>query len=124
VRPQVLLGIGSLFRLAVGSGYLLAPETMSRRGFAPDIQGHVDGRMSTRGFGALHVGIAAASLRSAVRNEGVREFAILNLLCGLGDTAATLLERRDRGAWDSVVLGSVPIDALDVAWWINVLRRL
>ena len=122
--PQVLLGVGSLFRLAVGAAYLVAPDAMSRRGFAPDIRGHADGRMTTRGFGALHLGIAVATLRSAIRGEGIREFATLNLLCGLGDTAATLLERRDRGAWDSVVLGSVPIDALDVVWWVNVLRRL
>ncbi len=108
----------------MGAGYLLAPEEMSRRGFAPDIRGHADGRMSTRGFGALHLGIAAATLRSAIRGEGARELAILNLLCGLGDTAATLLERRERGAWDPVVLGSVPVDALDVGWWVNVLRRL
>jgi hypothetical protein len=124
MSPQALLGVGSLFRLAVGAGYLLAPETMSRRGLAPDIRGHDDGRMSTRGFGALHLGIGAASLRAAVRGEGIRELATLNLLCALGDSAATLLERRDRGEWDDVVLGSVPVDALDVGWWLNVLRRL
>jgi hypothetical protein len=124
MSPQALLGIGSLFRLAVGAGYLVAPEHMSRKGIAPDVRGHPNGRMSARGFGALHVGIAAATLRAAVRGEGCREFALLNLGCGLGDTVATVLERRDRGSWDPVVAGSVPIDVLDVAWWTNVLRRL
>ena len=55
---RVLLALGSLFRLAVGTGYLATPEGMAHRQLAPDIRGHPDGRMSTRGFGALHLGIA------------------------------------------------------------------
>jgi hypothetical protein len=47
---------------------------------------------------------------------------VLNLACALGDTAATLLERRDRGAWEPIVLGSVPVDVIDAAWWTNALR--
>jgi hypothetical protein len=47
---------------------------------------------------------------------------MLNLVCALGDTAATLLERRDRGRWEPVVLGSVPVDVVDVVWWANTLR--
>ena len=121
---RALLGLGSLFRLAVGAGYLATPEAMARRGFAPDISGHPNGRMSTRGFGALHLGIAIGTLRAAARNQGCRELAVLNLMCALGDTTATLLERRDRGAWEPVVLGSVPVDVIDVAWWINALRHV
>ncbi len=86
------------------------------------IRGHSDGRMSTRGFGALHIGIALGTLRAAARNESCRELALLNLACALGDTAATLLERRERGAWDPVVRGSVSVDVVDVAWWTNALR--
>jgi hypothetical protein len=119
---RLLLALGSLFRLAVGAGYLAKPEAMARRQLAPDIRGHPDGRMSTRGFGALHFGIAIGTLRAAVRNKGCREIAQLNLICALGDTAATLLERRDRGRWEPVVLGSVPVDLVDVAWWANALR--
>jgi hypothetical protein len=119
---RLLLGIGSLFRFAVGAGYLATPETMARSKLAPDIRGHPDGRMSTRGFGALHLGIALATLRAAARNQSCREFAVLNLACALGDTAATLLERRDRGAWEPIVLGSVPVDVIDAAWWTNALR--
>jgi hypothetical protein len=95
---------------------------MAGRQLAPDIRGHPDGRMSTRGFGALHLGIAVGTLRAAVRGQGCREAAALNLACALGDTAATLLERRDRGSWDRVVLGSLPVDILDVAWWMNARR--
>lgn len=119
---RLLLALGSLFRLVVGAGYLAAPEGMARRQLAPDIRGHSDGRMSARGFGALHLGIAIGTLRAAVRGEGCREVAVLNLVCALGDTAATLLERRDRGRWERVVLGSVPVDVLDVAWWMNARR--
>jgi hypothetical protein len=119
---QLLLGLGSLFRLALGAGYLTAPEAMARLQLAPDIRDHPDGRMSTRGFGALHVGVALATLRAAARNQACREVAALNLTCALADTAATLLERRDRGAWEPVVLGSVPVDLVDVAWWTNALR--
>ena len=119
-RP--LLALGSLFRLAVGAGYLVAPEAMASRRLAPDIRGHADGRMSTRGFGALHLGVAIGTIRAAARGEGCREVALLNLSCALGDTATTLLERRDRGKWERVVLGSLPIDLVDVAWWANVLR--
>jgi hypothetical protein len=54
--------------------------------------------------------------------EGGRGATLLNLLCALGDTVATLLERRDRGSWERAVLGSVPVDAVDVAWWTNALR--
>jgi hypothetical protein len=121
---RMLLALGSLLRLAVGAGYLATPEQMVNHQLAPDIRGHPDGRMSTRGFGALHLGIAIGTLRAATRNKGCRELAVLNLVCALGDTAATLLERRDRGSWERVVLGSVPVDVVDVAWWINVLRYL
>jgi hypothetical protein len=119
---RVLLGLGSLFRLVVGAGYLVAPDGMARRQLAPDIRGHPDGRMSARGFGALHLGIAIGTLRVAVRGKGCREVALLNLVCALGDTVATMLERRDRGKWERAVLGSVPIDIIDVAWWINARR--
>ena len=124
MRGRLLLGLGSLVRLAVGAGYLSNPEVMVRYGLAPDIRGHPDGRMSTRGFGALHMGIAVATLRAAARNESCRELAVLNLACALGDTAATLLERRARGEWEPVVLGSVPVDVVDVAWWTNALRHI
>jgi len=119
-----LLVIGSLFRLAVGIGYLFAPDTMARRGFAPDIRAHANGRMITRGFGALHVGVAAGTLQAAARDTGCREVALVNLVCALGDTTATLLERRARGDWDATVAGSVPVDVLDIAWWTNSLRYL
>jgi len=119
---RLLLALGSAFRLAVGAGYLAAPEEMARGQLAPDIRGHPDGRMSTRGFGALHLGIAVGTLRAAARNRGCREVAVLNLVCALGDTATTLLERRDRGSWEPVVLGSLPVDVVDVAWWANALR--
>lgn len=119
---RLLLGIGSLFRLAVGAGYLTMPEAMARHRLAPDIRGHPDGRMSTRGFGALHAGVALGTLAAAARNKSCRELAVLNLACATGDTVATLLERRDRGAWERTVLGSVPIDLVDVVWWTNALR--
>src|SRR5205807_327048 len=118
---RLLLAMGSFFRLAVGTGYLAAPDVMAQRGVAPDIRGHADGRMSARGFGALHLGVAMGTLRAAARNKGCREVAVLNLICALGDTAATLLERRSRGRWEPVVLGSVPVDVIDVAWWTNAL---
>ena len=121
---RLLLAAGSLVRLAVGAGYLAGPEWMARKELAPDIRGHPDGRMSTRGFGALHVGIAIGTLRAAARNQGCREAALLNLGCALGDTTATLLERRARGRWDAVVAGSVPVDLVDVGWWANALRYL
>ena len=124
MKGRLLLVIGSLLRCGVGAGYLAAPEAMAGSKLAPDIRGHPDGRMSTRGFGALHLGVALATLRAAARRQACREVAALNLACALGDTAATLLERRDRGAWDRVVLGSVPIDVIDVAWWTNALRYL
>ena len=119
---RLLLAVGSLFRLGVGAGYLAAPEGMATRQLAPDIRGHSDGRMSARGFGALHLGVAIGTLSAAARNKGCREVAVLNLACALGDTTATLLERRDRGRWERVVLGSLPVDLLDVAWWTNALR--
>jgi hypothetical protein len=121
---RVLLAVGSLFRVAVGAGYLAVPETMADRQLAPNVRGHPDGRMSTRGFGALHLGVAIGTLLAAARNRGCREIAVLNLACALGDTAATLLERRDRGKWERVVLGSVPVDLVDVAWWTNALRHV
>jgi hypothetical protein len=119
---RLLLALGALFRLAVGAGYLAMPEGVARHRLAPDVRGHPDGRMSTRGFGALHLGIAIGTLRAAARNKGCRDVAVVNLICALGDTAATLLERRDRGRWEPVVLGSVPVDVVDVAWWTNTLR--
>ena len=81
---RALLAMGSLFRLAVGAGYLTIPEAMAAHRLAPDIRGHPDGRMSTRGFGALHLGIAITTLRAATRNIACREVVVLNLLCALG----------------------------------------
>jgi hypothetical protein len=63
-------------------------------------------------------------VHAAALGRGYRELAVLNLMCALGDTAATVLERRERGAWEPAVAGSVPIDVIDVAWWVNALRRV
>ena len=109
-------------RLAAGVTYLVVPEAMSRRRLAPDIRNHANGRMNMRGFGALHAGVALGTLGAAARDKSCRELTVLNLACALGDTVATLLERRDRGAWERVVLGSVPVDVIDVLWWTNALR--
>lgn len=122
MNGRLLLALGSVFRVGVGAGYLAMPDTMAAHQLAPDIRGHTDGRMSARGFGALHLGIALGTLGAATRDKGCREVAMLNLMCALGDTAATLLERRDRGRWERVVLGSVPVDVVDVVWWANTLR--
>jgi hypothetical protein len=97
---------------------------MARRRLAPDIRGDPEGRMSTRGFGALHIGVAPATLGAAVRGRSCRELAQVNLGCAVGDMLATVLERRSRGRWDRVVLGSVPVDLVDVAWWAGALRAL
>ena len=95
---RLLLGLGSLVRLAVGVGYLTNPEAMARRGLAPDIRGDPDGRMSTRGFGALHTGIAMATLRAAARNKSCRELAVLNLGCALGPDVHPSYGHSDRRA--------------------------
>ncbi|MGZ8666373.1 MAG: hypothetical protein ACXWZM_04610 [Solirubrobacterales bacterium] len=94
VNGRILLGIGSLARLTVGVGYLAVPEAMARRRLAPDIRGDPEGRMSTRGFGELHVGVALATLGAAVRGRSWRELAEVNLGCAVGGTLATVLERR------------------------------
>jgi hypothetical protein len=85
LSARAYLGIGGTFRLCVGAGYLLAPEVVAGR-IAPDVRGNPDGRMSLRGFGALHVGVAIASLRAAAREETCRDAALLNLACAIGDT--------------------------------------
>jgi uncharacterized protein YjeT (DUF2065 family) len=84
---RLLLGLGSLFRLAAGVTYLVVPEAMSRRRLAPDISNHPNGRMNMRGFGALHAGVALGTLRAAARDKSCRELTVLNLACALGDTA-------------------------------------
>jgi hypothetical protein len=38
--------------------------------------------------------------------------------------ATTLLEWRDRGGPDAIVLGSLALDAVDTAWWTTALRQI
>jgi hypothetical protein len=59
-----------------------------------------------------------------IRGRSCRELAEVNLDCAVGDALATVLERRSRGRCDRVVLGSVPVDLIDVAWWAGALRSL
>ena len=122
-RSRSLMIVGSLFRAAVGAGYLFAPASMGRLGLAPDTRDSDDGRMSLRGFGALHSAVAFQTLRGALRGdaEGSDELA-LNLACAVGDTVATVLEWRTRAKPDRVVVGSLPLDIVDIVWWTVALR--
>ena len=88
----------------------------------------VEHTTENRGVPGSSPGLAIARRRGA-RNparsdprEGCQDLALLNRACAIGDTTATFLERRDRGQWEGAVLGSVPIDILDVTWWLNASR--
>ncbi|HEY5342405.1 MAG TPA: hypothetical protein VIJ66_01955 [Solirubrobacteraceae bacterium] len=121
---RALMGAGALTRLSYGLGALLAPDAMCSNRLAPDIRGHVDGRMDFRGFGGLHTSIALLTLRAARRNRNTRLLLALNLGCELSDLAATLLEWRDREHADPVVLGSLVVALVGIAAWTSALRAL
>jgi hypothetical protein len=119
-----MMALGAFVRLGAGIGYLTSPVMMSRYQLGPDVRDHPAGRMSLRGFGGLHVSVAVATLSSAARDQSCRELLALNLGCAVADAVTTLLEWRERGTADRVVLGSVPVDAVDAAWWTTALRRV
>jgi hypothetical protein len=119
-----LMGAGALTRLAYGAGALFAPEAMCARRLAPDIRGHADGRMDFRGFGGLHVSIAALTLRAALQNRNTRLLLGLSLGCELSDLTATLLELRARGRADPTVRASLLLATVGLATWTTALRAL
>jgi hypothetical protein len=121
---RLLLGAGALVRLSYGTGALLAPDAMAARRLAPDVRGHPDGRMDFRGFGALHVNVALLTLYAAFRGWEPRTVAKLNLGCELVDTGTGLLEWRDRGQADRMVVGSLVLSLVGVANWATALRAL
>jgi hypothetical protein len=121
---RLMMTLGSLVRLVAGTGYLTNPDAMSRARLAPDVRDHPAGRMSLRGFGGLHMSVALATLFSAATGRSCRELVGLNLGCAVADTATTLLEWRNRGGPDEVVLGSVPVDVVDTVWWAVALRHV
>jgi hypothetical protein len=115
---------GSLTRLSYALGALLAPDTMSALRLAPDIRGHAAGRMDFRAFGGLHINIALLTLRAACLNRDPEIALGLNIGCELSDLATTLLEWRDRGGPDRLLLGSVAVAAAGLATWTTALRNL
>lgn len=120
---RAIMGAGGLLRLAYGLGALIAPDRLSNR-VAPDVRGHAPGRMDFRGFGGLHVNVAAATLLSAFQRRHMREVLTLNLGCEIADTAVGLLEWRDRGGLDRIVTGSLVLSLGGAAAWAGALRTL
>ncbi len=119
-----LMVAGSLIRLSYALGALLAPDAMSARRLAPDVRGHAAGRMDFRAFGGLHVNIALLTLRAAVLNHDTELALRLNIGCELSDLATTLLEWRDRGGPDRILLGSAVVASAGLATWTTALRNL
>jgi hypothetical protein len=66
--------------------------------------------------------LGSATVCTAVRGGDVRPILALNLAGELGDTAAGLLEWRDRGRADALVVGSLAPSAAGIAMWIAALR--
>jgi hypothetical protein len=118
------MGLGGLIRMSYGLGALLAPDRMSASRIAPDVRDHPDGRMDFRGFGGLHTNIASATLCSAATDRYVAPMLVLNLGCEIADTAAGLLEWRDRGGPDRLVVGSLVLSTVGVGLWTSALRSL
>ncbi len=121
---RLLMGVGGLVRLSYGLGALFAPDWMSSRRLAPDIRGHADGRMDFRGFGGLHVSIAALTLRGAAQNRHARVLLALSVACELSDLSATLLEWRERGEADRTLIGSLALATVGLSTWTTALRLL
>jgi hypothetical protein len=115
--------VGSTGRLVYGLGAVLAPEWMGGR-FAPSLRGHPDPRMNLRGFGGAQSAIALYTLAEATTPEGARRVLRLNLLVDGLDTVVSLLERRDRGRFDSYAAGGVAINAAGLACWAVARRAL
>jgi hypothetical protein len=123
-RGRMILGAAALVRLAYGVGALTAPDWMARAQIAPDVRGQPEGRMDFRGFGALHLSVALCTLRAAIRGRECRTAGALNLSCDVFDTAVGLLEWRDRGGPDRVVLGSLALSVTAMGVWTAALRSL
>src|SRR5437764_766703 len=99
--------VGSVVRLAYGTGAAIAPSTMSRRRLAPRIYDMPDPRMNLRGFGGALSAIALYTIASARSPERARSLLWLNALTDTCDTAVSLLELRARGKLDRVVVGGL-----------------
>jgi len=120
---RVPIVIGSLARH--GAGAMLAPEWMGGR-WAPTLQDHPDPRMNLRGFGGAQTGIALYTLRTARSAQGARAVLSLNGLVDACDAAVSLLERRERGEFDRMVVGGVALNVTALLCWSTAavaLRR-
>jgi hypothetical protein len=113
---------GSIVRLSYAVGLLLAPDTMSKPGLAPDTTDNAYSRMTTRAFGAVHTNVSLLTLRSALVDRDVPLALGLNIGCDLGDLVATFLEWRDGELPSAAAVGSTVVQSAGIAAWSTALR--
>jgi hypothetical protein len=115
--------LGSIARLACGSGAMLAPEWMAEH-LAPTLQDHADPRMNLRGFGGAPTAIAIYTLAVARSPARARTVLGLNAMADTLDAGVSLLEWRARGKVDSVVAGGVAINLAGLVCWATAAAAL
>lgn len=116
-----IAAVGSLGRLAYALGLLLAPDGMSAWRLAPE-HSSAYARMTTRAFGAVHVNVAVATLRAAVKEANLAQMLALNIGCDAGDLLATVMERR-HGLPRIALVGSAAVQSAGMTAWAYALSR-
>ena len=122
-RWRVPMIVGSLVRLAYGTGAVALPEKMSGR-FAPTGADKPDPRMNLRGFGGALSAIALYSLMAARTPDRARSVLWLNAITDAYDTGVSLVELRARGEMDRVVAGGFGFNVAALACWAVTAREL
>ena len=115
--------IGSIARLAYGTGAMFAPEWMGEH-IAPTLQDHADARMNLRGFGSAHTAIAVYTLAAGKNSDRARTVLGLNATADTLDAGVSLLEWRARGKVDSVIAGGVALNLAGLLCWATAAVAL
>jgi len=108
---NTLMAANAVIRLGYGIGGVVAPATLARLRFAPDVADRPDARLFVRGFAVHQIGVAALGVASW-RWPGLRRAAAgAAVAIDAADIASAVAEAIDRRRLDSELIGGVVFSA-------------
>lgn len=102
-----LLTLGSIARLAYGIASLLAPRHTIRTLVGRDYGVEQDAGYFNRLFGVRELVLGGATMIACQKRRGMGAAVAANLVSETGDSAALLLEIRERGGIDPVMRSAI-----------------
>jgi hypothetical protein len=116
--------IGSLVRIAYGTGSLLTPARMVSARYAPDTHDLADPRLLLRAFGGHQLVTGCLTLTALRSRRLARPAAALSLLIDTLDMTCAILEQRTRGERDQTITGGYAISGAGIITFAAALLSL